>query len=417
MASNEHLIISTVMVSGDIQPLLDRGVTDEWFRVPDHRSAWRFLRDHHEKYGKVPSKSTFHTHMGTSYKIVAVTESLDYLLDAQAEACRWSTMKSGAEDVADALEANLTEEAVEAWESTLARVHAFAPTTSRLVDSMNNDRINDRWEDYERREKGGTIIGYTTGFPTIDETTLGLQQGQLVTVVASAKVGKTSLCLAIGNHVYVTYKVPILFVTFEMGIRELEVRQEALMAKINFRDLQSGNLTPIERKKYEDYLDKAIDDYTWPFHFMDAASGSTVSAMQAQIEKVDPAVVFLDGTYMMTDEATGESNTAQALTNITRGLKRVATQTGKPIVINTQALEWKMKGPRLSLNSVGYASSFAQDSDVLLGIEKVKVDKNAEDEPHSLERVLRVLASRNSGTTSVELVFDYTEGTIAEVAT
>ena len=414
MADNEHRIISKVMTDKDVRPLLDRGVDGSWFLIRDHREVATWMLEHYAKYGRLPSMSTFRTHNG-AYTILTVAESLDYLLDAQARTCQWLALKAGHDDAADALEANLEVEAQEAMERGLANYYSFQPSASRLVDSMNNDRISERWDDYERREKGGAIVGLTTGFPTIDTTTLGLQPGQLITLVASAKVGKTSLSLAMANHIYVTYKVPLLFVSFEMGIRELEIRQECLMAGINYRDLLAGNLTKIEKAKYEAYLDKAEDDYSWPFHFMDASSGSTVGAMQAQIERVDPAVAFLDGIYMMTDESTGDTNTAQALTNITRSLKRMANTTQKPVVINTQALEWKMKGHRLSIGSVGYASSFAQDSDVLLGMERVKTEKGDDDEAHSMERKLRILASRNSGTTEVELVFDYTEGRIEEV--
>jgi replicative DNA helicase len=415
MADNEHRIISKVMTDKDIQPVLDRGVDGSWFYNTEHRTAMTFILGHHDKYGVVPARATLASHMGMAYKILAVAESLEYLLDTQATYCRWMHAKATAEDAGDALEANLTDEAVEALEKGLAKIHTFTPHASRLVDSMDNDRVADRWEDYKRREAGGTIIGFTTGFPTIDETTLGLQAGHLVTVVAPPKAGKTSLCLTMANHIYVTHKVPVLFVSFEMGIRELELRQESLLAGINFRDLQSGDLDPTDRAKYEDLLDLIEDDYTWPFHFMDAASGSTVSAMQAQIERVDPGVVFLDGIYMMTDEVTGDTNTAQALTNITRSLKRVAVQTKKPVVINTQALEWKMKGTKLNLNSTGYSSSFAQDSDVVLGMERVKPDKGEDEETHAFSRYLRVLASRNSGTASVELIFDYTSGTISEI--
>jgi replicative DNA helicase len=217
------------------------------------------------------------------------------------------------------------------------------------------------------------------------------------------------------NHIYVTYKVPVLFVSFEMGIGEMELRQEATMAGVNFKHLQAGSLSKLERKKYSDHLDLVDDEYNWPFHFMDASSGSTVSAIRSKIESLDPSVVFLDGIYMMTDEVTGESNTPQSLTNITRSLKRLATQSALPIVINTQALAWKSKGTRISMDSAGYSSSFAQDSDVVLGLERIPPEKGDDPSSTAYSRLLKVLASRNSGLASVELMFDYDEGRIEEV--
>jgi RecA-family ATPase len=140
-----------------------------------------------------------------------------------------------------------------------------------------------------------------------------------------------------------------------------------------------------------------------------------VSAVKAQVERLDPAVVFLDGIYMMSDEVTGETNTWQALTNVTRSLKRLASNSQKPIVINTQALSSKSRGPKISMDSAGYSSSFSQDSDVILGLEKVKPLNEEDEENAATQRILRVLASRNTGLTSVELMFDYETGSIEEL--
>ena len=414
-ASNEKRIVCKIMEDADIQPVLDRQVDATWFFNEAHREAFAWIMSHVSKYGHVPTRASFNSQIGSSYGLFSISESLDYLLDAQANSLRWQAAKRMLPAVEDELDARDTEAAVKAIEQSLAKINAYSPTPSRIVDSMSNPRIAERWADYELREKGGGVIGYTTGFPTIDEATLGLQAGHLVTVLAQPKVGKTTVCLAMANHVYKEHEQTVLFVSFEMGIREMELRQEALMAGINFKNLQAGKLAKYERRKYQAHLSKVSKDYDWPFHFMDASSGSTVSAIRSQIERLDPGVVILDGIYMMQDEVTGEANTPQSLTNITRALKRLATQSAIPLVINTQALNWKSKGVRISIDSAGYSSSFAQDSDVVLGLEKVKPPDGATEESVAYSRILKVLASRNTGLASVELAFDYDEGRIEEV--
>jgi hypothetical protein len=46
--------------------------------------------------------------------------------------------------------------------------------------------------------------------------------------------------------------------------------------------------------------------------------------LAANIEQTKPDIVFVDGVYLMLDENTGEMNTPQAITNITRALKRLS---------------------------------------------------------------------------------------------
>src|SRR5215831_7152454 len=102
----------------------------------------------------------------------------------------------------------------------------------------------------------------------------------------------------------------------------------------------------------------------------DPAGTTTVSALAAQIQKERPDVCYIDGTYLMDAEVErAEPGSAQALTSITRSLKRLAQRLEIPIVQTTQALSWKARGGKLSLDSIGYSSSFAQDSDVIFGVE------------------------------------------------
>jgi len=412
---NEQRIVSKIITESDsIRSVLDRGVSPDWFFTKDHKDALEFVLKHYDKYGNVPTKATIQSHFGKTYKIIRVSESIEYLLDECATTNQYMQAKATTLDVADLLRDNRTTDAITSIEAGLAKIRRYTAATTHLVNSMDDVRLDERWDEYDMRKTGTGLLGYATGFPTIDAATLGLQDGQLVTILAQQKVGKTSLSLAMANHIYRTYKKPILFVTFEMSVGELELRQESLMAHINFLRLQQGDLTPIEEVTYDRWLDMAKADYTWPFHFMDVGSGATVGSIEAQIDKHDPAVVFVDGVYMMTDEVTGERNSWESLTNITRSLKRMAVRSNKPVVINTQALHSKSKGKKIATESAGYSSSFGQDSDVLFGLERIQPGKGEDDATYAYQRILKVLDSRNTGTAEVELIFDYDEGRIEE---
>ena len=143
------------------------------------------------------------------------------------------------------------------------------------------------------------------------------------------------------------------------------------------------------------------------FYLTDSVAARTVTGLAAKIDKLQPSVVFVDGAYLMTDEITGEVNSPQALTNITRGMKHLAIMKKIPIVLSTQVLLWKMKKRQVSADAIGYSSSFYQDSDVILGLQR-------QDEEDDTSRELKIVASRNCGPATTDLLWDWEEGKFEE---
>lgn len=140
----------------------------------------------------------------------------------------------------------------------------------------------------------------------------------------------------------------------------------------------------------------------------DITSAITVSGVQAKIQQYQPRLVVIDGVYLMDDETGNDRGTPQALTSLTRGFKRLAQTLRIPIVISTQAMLYRSKGG-LKMESIGYSSSFAQDSDIVFGVE-----------PH--EQLLgvsrfKVIASRSSPRGETYVRFDWNSGIIEEMKT
>jgi replicative DNA helicase len=181
-----------------------------------------------------------------------------------------------------------------------------------------------------------------------------------------------------------------------------------MRAKIAHSRLVRGNLNLDEEKRYKATLERM--ETMQKFYLTDSTSAMTVTGLAAKIEKIKPDIVFVDGVYLMVDEASGESNTPQALTSITRNLKRLAQKANIPIVVSTQVLLWKMKKRQVSADAIGYSSSFFQDSDVILGLQK-------QDEEDDSSRELRIVASRNSGPATSDLLWDWEEGKFEEYGT
>ena len=400
----ESMLLSKALSDRDLSLLFERNVSESWFADPTDKKIWTLVREHFFKYGECPSLDVVHDNFPT-YKVVEVNDSMEYLIDSLLMARRKSSTVSMLSNAIEAIDKqNDHETALIHLQSGLIKLEEDGLTATSDVD-ITSDPLS-RWEDYEHRKNNPGLLGIPTGFPTMDAATSGLQKGQLVVIVAPPKTGKSTLALQIAQNIHFAGKVP-MFQSFEMSNSEQLTRYDAMRARVSHSRLITGTLTADEEARYLSKLEnmKSMRDKFW---LVDSASGSTVSGIASKIQVLHPDVVFIDGTYLMIDEQTGEANTPQALTNITRSLKRMAQRFQIPIVISTQVLNWKMRKGQVTADSIGYSSSFHQDADVIFGLQK-------EDEAIDDTRLLKVLASRNSGLTEVSMLWDWNSGQFREI--
>ena len=394
-ADNEHRLVSKVIRDRDIIPALQRGVNDAWFLDDDNKKVWAFVRKHYADYSEVPTAVTVKDHY-PNFKVLDVEDTVDYLLDTMVDFRRRLLTRQGLEVAIEQLQKNNHDAALIAMEATIAKVNEQGILGIHELDLTKN--TEERYKEYKALQNQ-EFLGIPTGFTKIDEATAGLQGGQLITIIAPPKTGKSQIALKMAINVHQQGYVP-MFQSFEMNNHEQQQRHDAMRAHISHGRLRRGKLLPAEEDRYVDILNAMENERS--FHLIDAVNGITVSALAAKIEQTKPDIVFVDGVYLMLDEISGEMNTPQAITNVTRALKRLAQKINKPVIITTQTLLWKMRAGKVTADSIGYSSSFFQDSDVILGLEPVEEDEDI--------RLLKIVASRNCGPSETALTWRWETG-------
>jgi replicative DNA helicase len=404
--NNEAKLISKIIETRNLGVVLERGVADEWFADTQDKNIFRFMREHYLEYQECPSIDIITDNFPT-FKLLPIEDSIDYFIDNIIAARRKTSIIKTVGAALTLIEpANNPdhEGALLAMERGIIRLEEEGLTQSN--DLEITIAAKSAKEEYEHRKNNPGLLGIPTGFPTIDASTSGLQKGQLVVIVAPPKTGKSTLALQIAINAQLEGQTP-MFMSFEMSNTEQKNRYYAIRAKVSYNRLMTGSLVSEEETRFFDKVNN-IQTMTDRFYFVDSANGQTVSSVASKIQSKNPDIIFIDGTYLMIDEQTGESNTPQAITNITRSLKRLAQKVNRPIVISTQALAWKMKKGQVSADSIGYSSSFHQDADVIFGLQRE--DENVDD-----TRILKVIASRNSGLSEVSLTWDWNTATFREM--
>ncbi|MEV4576005.1 DnaB-like helicase C-terminal domain-containing protein [Nonomuraea jabiensis] len=361
----ERLLLGKIIESGELGPAAEANITAEWFADPESAKVWTLITEHKAKYQQVPSVGAV-KHDYPTYRLLASDEDLPYLVDEMRRHRHLVLQEAAITDAANLVIARKPEKVTERMHGLLADIAKTSGTTTDINLAANG---SDRLIHYkELSELDGRLRGIPTGFPAIDNALQGAEPGQLYTFVGPPKAGKSTSVLLMAKAANDTGYEP-LFVGFEMSNKEQFERLDAFRAGISHARLRNGTLTSAEWKKLERAV-KAQANLP-DFHMtQDSSSVMTLSGLRAKIEKFEPDIVYVDGVYMMTDEMGQPNGSPQALTNITRGMKRLAQQLEVPIIITTQALESKMNGKKLSTYSIGYSSSFVQDSDAIIGVER-----------------------------------------------
>ena len=401
-ADNEIRLISKAVRDRDISELLERGLQDEWFYVDENRAVWKFIRQHWTKYSEVPTATTVKDNFPT-YRLLAVDDSISYLLDQLVEYRKRQKTIEVVQLAADAVSAGDHDAAITLMGSGVAKLSDEGASQTSDIDLTKNTHTRyDEYLNIKTRPNG--LLGIATGFQVMDVATAGLQPGQLVTVIAPPKTGKSVLSLQMAVNTHEDGFVP-LYQSFEMSNMEQQRRHDSMRAHISHGRLIRGALTSLEEARYQKTLEHM--DGMHNFYLTDSVTASTITGLSLKIEKLQPDIIFVDGVYLMIDEVTGEANTPMALTNITRSMKRLAQKHKKPIVMTTQVLTHKMRRGQVTADAIGYSSSFYQDSDVIFALQR-------QDENDDSSRLLRIVASRNCGPAEVELLWDWEEGRFEE---
>lgn len=405
MSSSELHLISKVIQEKDITIPVRLGVK------PDHMTGewsdiWRWMLEFYRTHGAVPTERVFVQEHGGITLYDATDETFTRLTEEIFDAYRKRCVMDALQPAINSLNNDDVSAAVAALSSGLQKA-AVETAKLRDIDIIQNweNRLS-RYE--EMRNTPNALRGIPTGFHGLDKITHGLRPQQFIVFAGEPKRGKSLFALILANSAHIHGKRP-LFVSFEMSIEEQEARYDSLISRVPYTRILSGDLDVKDMGRIRKAL--SLRKNMQPFVFSeDTSSLTTVSALTSKVREYSPDVLFVDGVYLMDDEEGEPKGSPQALTNITRALKRMAQQFDIPVVATTQVLSWKLQNRKtraVTADAIGYTSSFAQDADLILGVERnPDLDNQA---------IIRVVLARTAPTGEVHVKWDWSTMEFEEV--
>ncbi|MEV8601782.1 DnaB-like helicase C-terminal domain-containing protein [Streptomyces griseoviridis] len=385
MTSIEEEVISYVALTGDLDTVVGQagGITTDHFLDPETRKVFSSILAFKADFGEPPTPEVIHRDHPNFPFSEDSSGPIEYLLRELHEQRRRTIIDLGMGAVGEALDRGGSEAALPLLRMMLAQA-TTAAVGSREVDYAATGA--QRLDVYRQaRDNPGELLGIPTGFKFLDAATLGIQPQQMIVLTGLAKSCKTTVMLGMTRSAY-DYGAKPLLVSFEMPYQEIARRLDGFLARVNPKKLQTGQISAKEWRQLEAALTDPLGEQPY-IVTEDRAGAMTIAGLQTKIDQLSPSVIFVDGAYFLFDEISRESQTPIALTNISRGLKRLALNNDIPVVVTTQSLSHKVGAKGLTVNSLGYTSAWGQDADLVVGME-------ATDEDFIYR--MKVLASRNA---------------------
>ncbi len=208
-------------------------------------------------------------------------------------------------------------------------------------------------------------IGVQTGFSDLDSKLVGMGKGNLVIVGARPGFGKTSFALNIATNVAKRTKKAVCIFSLEMANEELVKRMLSSEAMIDSQNLRTGNLTANDW----DNLAMSSAQLSETEIYIDSTSGASLAAMKSKLRRVkNLGLVVIDYLQLMQSDTKGEQSRVNQVSEISRGLKLLATELRVPIICLSQLSRSseKEKERKPLLSDLRESGSIEQDADIVI---------------------------------------------------
>lgn len=372
-----HELISKVLLSGDVVPLIDTGFNTGWLRAPgsgaeviftgQDKQAYQWILEHWSKHHITPGMEIFRDHFPEAvYPLTNTSISLDELIDLGVEKVNSYLISEIIAKTIDLHDAGNISRAVAVLQSESARIGSNLRMKQDRADSLN-----DLTFDLEEMLSHKVEMGIPFGISDIDEALFGFQKGQLATILGRQKSGKTTFML---NSALQAWEegYDVLFFSVEMDVNMLRQRLYSLGAHVSPSRFRRGTLKENDQNKIREFHKRMTEDEQVSFYISKKRALITIDDVMAEIRLYKPHVVYIDGFNFMLDRHTKKmTDDWQANENVAAELKSITLEEDITVVVSTQVREKQYHAKAgIEAKTIASGSGLLQSSDFVLGLDK-----------------------------------------------
>jgi replicative DNA helicase len=236
---------------------------------------------------------------------------------------------------------------------TSSRMRALKETTKGIFERLE-------W----RAANRGKLVGVETGYPSINELTLGWRKKDMIILAARPSIGKTVFAMNTAVAAALAGSKVAIF-SYEMRREQLEDRLLSSIAQVPFHRIEGGYLG---ERDYGPIANALGIIGNLPITIDDRAGqyvGEIRSTCRRLLAEDGLDLVVIDYVQLMPSENRRGTTRNEQLAEISRAIKEMADELDLPIILLSQLkrLDSRKSDPRPQLDDLRDCGSLEQDAD------------------------------------------------------
>jgi len=261
--------------------------------------------------------------------------------------------------------------------------------------------INDALDDLQKRQDSSGYSGVPSGFPSVDNITLGWQPSDLIILAARPSVGKTAFVVNVARNAAVDFNMPVAIFSLEMPAKQLANRMMVSETGLSAEKIKGG----VKLQDWEwQQLDIQLKRLTKAPIYIDDTPSLPVMEFRSKVKRLvkqkGVRLVVVDYLQLMQGPSELRGMREQEVAAISRTLKATAKEMDVPIIalsqLSRQSENRQGSNRRPQLSDLRESGSIEQDADMVIFIHRYDYQGLSEN-PDDVGRTQIIIAKHRNG--------------------
>lgn len=368
MAAFELQLISRIVRTGDLNSVLNWGITENDFISLQGKGLWRALCTYHsmpDTVGAILGPGTVQEKFPNFVLMddgTMTTEALCVELRKQRLSLECKNFVQSCLQVVD----GNPMQAISMLQSGMTSLQNLG--LSKKTDVNFYDGFSQRLRRYELIKAKVDLSCCPWPWEPLQSATLGIQPDDYIVFYGRPKSMKTWV-LAFLIAWFFEKKKRILIYTKEMTPDNIFWRAGACLAEVRYGELNTADLSWEEEQSLyavERMLRvmQAVQTVVCLSGADASEGGDTVPWLKAKVEQYKPDAVFIDGMYLMSD-AMGAKKDNERVRNISRAIRQMNLSHRVPVIATLQANRAAANNESANLDEIAFSDAIGQDATLI----------------------------------------------------